>query len=127
MDGSSLALFRTVGFLVGSVIALVWCAAFAYGIYYVITLPMRRQERATLFLALLEAGLRWGRGPEETIGSAALGGKFSVGASGRSDLAGARMYPPPRLIWRRRRRIARRISFEVPKGMVDWVPRPPRT
>jgi len=39
----------------------------AYGLYFLVTLPFRRQERARFFLDLLENGLRQGRSPERTI------------------------------------------------------------
>src|SRR5436305_490110 len=35
--------------------------------YFLLTLPMRRAERARLFLDLVEQGLRDGRSPEQTI------------------------------------------------------------
>jgi type II secretory pathway component PulF len=38
-----------------------------YGAYYLITLPLRRQERASFFLDLLETGFRQGRSPEESL------------------------------------------------------------
>src|SRR2546421_2139309 len=53
-----------------------------YGIYFLITLPLRRAERARLFLDLLELGLEAGITPEAAIIEAAgsadgvLGGRF---------------------------------------------------
>ena len=45
--------------------------AILYAIYFLLTLPMRRNERARLFLDLLELGLRDGQTPENTVMSAA--------------------------------------------------------
>jgi type II secretory pathway component PulF len=42
-----------------------------YGIFTVLSLPLRRQERARLFLDLLETGMKQGRSPEQTIVSLA--------------------------------------------------------
>jgi type II secretory pathway component PulF len=42
-----------------------------YVIYFILTLPMRRNERARLFLDLLELGLKDGQTPENTVMSAA--------------------------------------------------------
>jgi type IV pilus assembly protein PilC len=39
----------------------------SYLAYFLLTLPMRRRERARLFLALIELGLKDGRSPEATI------------------------------------------------------------
>lgn len=41
--------------------------AIIYVIYFCITLPLRRQERALFFLDLLEIGLKDGHSPEQTI------------------------------------------------------------
>ena len=55
-----------------------------YVIYYFISLPLRRQERARLFLDLVETGLKRGQSPEQTIVSAAgsedptLGARFHL-------------------------------------------------
>jgi hypothetical protein len=38
-------------------------AGFCWIIYYVVTLPLRRQERARFFLDLLELGFKQGRSP----------------------------------------------------------------
>ena len=43
----------------------------SYFIYFLLTLPMRRNERARLFLDLLELGLKDGRTPEAAIVDAA--------------------------------------------------------
>ena len=49
-------------------------------IYFLLTLPMRRNERARLFLDLLELGLKEGRTPEAAISSAAASRDRSLGA-----------------------------------------------
>lgn len=47
--------------------------------YYLFSLPMRRRERVRLFLDLLEAGLRQGRSPEETVLGLATSGDRTLG------------------------------------------------
>lgn len=55
-----------------------------YGVYWMLTLPMRRAERARLFLDLIDLGVRQGLSPEQTvIGSSwsrdsALGVRFHL-------------------------------------------------
>ncbi|MCX6905653.1 MAG: type II secretion system F family protein [Verrucomicrobia bacterium] len=44
---------------------------FCYLVYYLLSLPMRRRERARLFLDLIETGLKRGQSPEQTIVAAA--------------------------------------------------------
>ena len=51
-----------------------------YIIYFLLTLPMRRNERARLFLDLLELGIRDGRTPEESIIAASASRDRSLGA-----------------------------------------------
>src|ERR1051325_5262125 len=50
-----------------------------YLIYFVLTLPMRRRERARLFLHLLEMGLAEGQTPERAIEAAASSYDRSLG------------------------------------------------
>ena len=50
-----------------------------YGIYYLLTLPMRRNERARLFVDLLELGLKSGQSPERAIINAAGSRDYSLG------------------------------------------------
>src|SRR2546430_6335534 len=50
-----------------------------YLIYFLLTLPMRRNERARIFLDLLELGLRNGRSPEASIIGAAASHDRSLG------------------------------------------------
>jgi type II secretory pathway component PulF len=54
------------------------CGA-TYLIYYMLTLPMRRNERARMFLDLLELGLKEGRTPEAAITGAAASRDRSLG------------------------------------------------
>lgn len=54
------------------------CAIF-YGFYFLFTLPMRRNERARLFLDLLELGLKDGRTPEAAITEASASRDQSIG------------------------------------------------
>jgi len=51
-----------------------------YVIYFLFTLPMRRNERARMFLDLLELGMRDGHTPEATICSASASRDRSLGA-----------------------------------------------
>src|SRR4030081_862739 len=50
-----------------------------YLIYFLLTLPMRRNERARIFLDLLELGLRNGRSPEAAITAVAASRDRSLG------------------------------------------------
>jgi len=52
-------------------LGLVPACAVCYVFYFLLTLPMRRNERARWFLDLLELGLKAGRTPEAAIGEAA--------------------------------------------------------
>ncbi len=52
----------------------------AYAIHFLLTLPLRRKERARLFLDLLEMGLREGRTPEQAVMEAAGSRDRSLGA-----------------------------------------------
>ena len=54
------------------------CGA-TYLIYFLLTLPMRRNERARMFLDLLELGLKEGRTPEAAITGAAASRDRSLG------------------------------------------------
>src|SRR5580658_8370171 len=61
---------------------LVWFAplfVFTLGIYWLFTLPLRRQERARFFLDLLETGFCQGHSPEATIASISATQDRSVG------------------------------------------------
>jgi len=51
-----------------------------YGVYFLLTLPMRRNERARLFLDLLELGINDGQTPERAIINAARSRDRSLGA-----------------------------------------------
>jgi type II secretory pathway component PulF len=53
--------------LLACAVALIPIAAVVYAIYFLLTLPMRRTERARLFLDLLEMGMKEGRSPEAAI------------------------------------------------------------
>src|SRR4051812_48345142 len=62
------------------VFGLLPIAALIYGIYFLLTLPLRRAERARFFLDLLEMGLKEGRTPEGTITEAAASADRALGA-----------------------------------------------
>jgi len=51
-----------------------------YGFYVLLTLPMRRNERARMFLDLLELGLKGGQTPEAAAMEVAATGDTSLGA-----------------------------------------------
>jgi type II secretory pathway component PulF len=59
--------------------ALVICG-FVVFVHFVMTLPMRRAERARLFLELVEDGLQRGRSAEETVLAVAAAHDLSMGA-----------------------------------------------
>jgi type II secretory pathway component PulF len=69
----------TVAFFLYLLFGLVPICAISYGIYFLLTLPMRRAERARMFLDLLELGLREGRTPEAAVTSAAASRDRSLG------------------------------------------------
>lgn len=81
-------------------------ACFLYVFYYLLTLPMRRAERARLFLDLLEMGLKDGRSPEAAVIAAAssrdeaLGVRFHLLAAylGEGLPLGAALANVPRLV-----------------------------
>lgn len=54
-------------------------ALFCWVIYYLITLPLRRQERARFFLDLLEVGFKQGQSPERTVTDIASTRDLTVG------------------------------------------------
>jgi type II secretory pathway component PulF len=55
------------------------CFALVAVAHFFLTLPMRRAERARLFLDMIESGLQQGRTPEETIVSIASSRDISMG------------------------------------------------
>ena len=56
-----------LGFALWVVLGIVPNIAFLYLIYFLLTLPVRRNERARLFLDVLQLGLDSGRTPEQAI------------------------------------------------------------
>ncbi|MDW8308900.1 MAG: type II secretion system F family protein, partial [Verrucomicrobiales bacterium] len=65
-----------------AVYVCVWLPLFCgalYVIYFLLTLPMRRNERARLLLDVVELGLKAGHTPEATIQSAAASRDVSLG------------------------------------------------
>src|SRR3982750_4766025 len=83
---SSFEIFSDLGPL-GTFVLLVLAYAVALGIslgllqglYLVLTVPLRRNERVRLFLDLLELGLKEGRAPEAALIDAATTGDESLG------------------------------------------------
>src|SRR5437762_331000 len=62
------------------VLCLLAACGLIYLIYFLLTLPMRRNERARFFLDLLELGLKQGRTPEAAVADAAASRDRSLGA-----------------------------------------------
>jgi len=77
------ALARTMGALIVwlavTLVTLGFSAAIAYLDYYLLTLPLRRRERARVFLDVLETGLREGRSVEHTLVSLSRQGVRDLG------------------------------------------------
>src|SRR5512142_1169837 len=69
--------------LLAAVVELALAACVLYVLFFLLTLPMRRRERARIFLDLLELGLREGRTPEKAIVEA---------SASRDPAAGARFH-----------------------------------
>ena len=68
-----------LAFVVYLLLGVVPTCAASYGIYWLLTLPQRRSERARIFLDLLELGLREGRTPEAAVAGAAASRDRSLG------------------------------------------------
>jgi len=68
-----------VVFVVYLLLGLLPVCGVTYLIYFLLTLPMRRNERARMFLDLLELGLKEGRTPEAAIAGAAASRDRSLG------------------------------------------------
>ena len=69
-----------LGFVIYLFLGLAPVCGVTYLIYFLLTLPLRRNERARLFLDLLELGLNEGRRPEAAIVGAAASRARSLGA-----------------------------------------------
>lgn len=54
--------------------------AFLYGVYWLVSMPLRRRERARLFLELIETGLEDGHTPERVVTEAARTSDSMLGA-----------------------------------------------
>ena len=68
-----------VAFVVFLLLGVLPICGVSYAIYWLLTLPLRRNERARLFLDLLELGLREGRTPEAAVAGAAASRDRSLG------------------------------------------------
>ena len=68
-----------LGFVIYLFLGLAPVCGVTYLIYFLLTLPLRRNERARLFLDLLELGLNEGRRPEAAIVGAATSRDRSLG------------------------------------------------
>src|ERR1019366_10665944 len=69
----------TVGFLAYLLLGLLPLCGIIYVFYFLLTLPLRRNERARMILDLIELGLQEGRTPEATITSVAASRDRSLG------------------------------------------------
>lgn len=69
-----------LGFVIYLFLGLAPVCGVTYLMYFLLTLPLRRNERARLFLDLLELGLKEGRRPEAAIVGAAASRDRSLGA-----------------------------------------------
>lgn len=69
-----------VGAFVWSVCILIPLALLVLGIYFLVSLPLRRQERARFFLFLLETGFKLNRTPEDVVSSISNSRDNSLGA-----------------------------------------------
>jgi len=74
-----IAIAQVLLFVGGILVSLAFEAAIIYAIYFLVTLPMRRNERTRLFLDLLELGLKEGQTPESALTSAASSNDASLG------------------------------------------------
>ena len=82
-DDPVIAIIQVIVVLLSLVVGLVLEAAALYCLYFVITIPMRRNERARIFLDILQLGLKEGQTPEAAI----------IGASDSNDSClGARFH-----------------------------------
>ena len=68
-----------LAFLAYLLLGLVPACGAIYLIYFILTLPLRRNERARMLLDLLELGLRDGQTPEATITGASRSRDRSLG------------------------------------------------
>jgi type II secretory pathway component PulF len=76
-----------LAFVVFLLLGVLPICGMSYAIYWLLTLPLRRNERARMFLDLLELGLREGRTPEAAVAGAAASRDRSLGV--RFHLLGA--------------------------------------
>jgi type II secretory pathway component PulF len=68
-----------LAFIVFLLLGVMPICGVSYAIYWLLTLPLRRNERARMFLDLLELGLREGRTPEAAVAGAAASRDRSLG------------------------------------------------
>jgi general secretion pathway protein F len=76
----SALLSAALSFAICVILVLAPVCAALYLVYFLLTLPLRRNERARLFVDLLELGLQQGRSPEAAILGAASSGDPALGA-----------------------------------------------
>lgn len=74
-----IALAQLLMLVLGIIISLAIECGIIYALYFLITLPMRRNERTRLFLDMLELGLKEGQTPENAIINAGASNDASLG------------------------------------------------
>jgi type IV pilus assembly protein PilC len=79
-DSAHPILALLIWFAIFVIVGLAPLSAAVYFIYFLLTLPMRRNERARLFLDALELGLNQGHTPEVSVTSVASSGDRSFGS-----------------------------------------------
>ncbi len=78
-DPLSAVAVSALAFLIYLLLGVLPTCALSYLAYWLLTLPMRRNERARIFVDLLELGLREGRTPESAVVEAAASRDRALG------------------------------------------------
>ncbi len=76
----TIAALQFIAIFLSVVVGLILEAGILYGIYFLLTIPLRRDERARIFLDILQLGLKDGQTPEAAIINASTSNDKSFGA-----------------------------------------------
>ena len=76
----TIAALQFIAIFLSMVVGLIIEAGILYGIYFLLTIPMRRDERTRIFLDILQLGLKDGQTPEAAIINASTSNDKSFGA-----------------------------------------------
>ncbi|HWC58157.1 MAG TPA: type II secretion system F family protein [Verrucomicrobiae bacterium] len=76
----TIATLQLIAMLLAVVVGLLIEAGLLYGVYFILTLPLRRNERARIFLDILQLGLKDGQTPEAAIINASTSNDKTFGA-----------------------------------------------